>query len=291
MGSIKKFDEFINEVSGWGSAIVGQLDAMRAAARARGEEDYKPEKPDKITGVPAPSNLASSSSAPSTPASTSSSATSSLAQSLGSAADNDDFILYMQHQQGLHGAKGLLAAATGRGKLATDTIKTKEGVRYANLYGNVPDDRKSIRTQMVSALNAGDQRTAATLFLKVWKEKWMSLGKEAKVKIQEPKYAKLKATMQKYCSQYSVPFDFAVTVAYIESRFYAEANRNKKTQYKGLFQLNNEEFKKYVPGGDIFNMDQNCRAGIKKLRDDIKNFTKLLGPLLANIRVSSWATV
>ncbi len=37
---------------------------------------------------------------------------------------NDDFTLYIQHQQGVAGAAGIIRALNGTGKMAPDTIKT-----------------------------------------------------------------------------------------------------------------------------------------------------------------------
>jgi hypothetical protein len=40
-------------------------------------------------------------------------------------AGNDDFVLYMQHQQGVGGAAGIVKALNGTGKMHPETVKTK----------------------------------------------------------------------------------------------------------------------------------------------------------------------
>ena len=42
---------------------------------------------------------------------------------------NDDFALYMQHQQGLAGATGIVKALNGTGGMHPETIKTKKKKR------------------------------------------------------------------------------------------------------------------------------------------------------------------
>jgi hypothetical protein len=199
---------------------------------------------------------------------------------------NDDFTLYMQHQQGIAGAKGLIQAMQGTGKLHPETVKTKSGTKYANLVMNVPSDRPQVKSQMIQALDNGDEKTAANLFLNMWKEKWASKGAQAQKAINEPKNAKVKEAITKYCQKYGVPYDFATTVAYIESGFNPSSGNNK---YKGVYALSQEEFSKYVPGGSIFNAEDNINAGIQCLKRNIKEFTKYLGPTLATLKIGDWA--
>lgn len=199
---------------------------------------------------------------------------------------NDDFTLYMQHQQGKAGAKGLIQAMQGTGKIHPDTLRVKSGTKYANLVMNVPSDRPQVKTQLIQALDNGDQKTGATLFLNMWKEKWNSKGAQALKDINQPKHAKVKELITKYCQKYGVPFDFAVTVAYIESGFNPSSGNNK---YKGVYALSKEEFNKYVPGGNIFDADNNINAGIQCLKNNIKEFTKSLGPTLATLKIGDWA--
>ena len=199
---------------------------------------------------------------------------------------NDDFTLYMQHQQGIAGAKGLIQASQGTGKLASDTIKTKSGTKYANLVMNIPSDRPQVKADLIKALDAGDQKTAALLFLNMWKEKWASKSKQAQTLINDSRNAAVKQAIAKYAQQYGVPFDFAATVANIESSFNPNSGNSR---YKGLFALSSEEFNRYVPGGNIHNIDNNANAGIQCLRNNIKEFKKYLGPTLATLKLGSWA--
>jgi CMP-2-keto-3-deoxyoctulosonic acid synthetase len=192
----------------------------------------------------------------------------------------------MQHQQGIAGAKGLIQAMQGSGTLHPDTVKTKSGTKYANLVMNVPSDRPQIKTQLIQALDNGDQKTAASLFLNMWKEKWASKGAQAQKDINQPKNAKVKEAIAKYCQKYGVPYEFAVTVAYIESGFNPASGNNR---YKGVYALSQEEFNKYVPGGNILNAEDNVNAGVQCLKNNIKAFTKYLGPVLASLKIGDWA--
>lgn len=284
MRKIKSFDTFINEVEGWGGAFLsafGQADPFGFKGGASSD------KPDKVE-TPPPTQP--SSATPST-GSTSTVSPANL-EVVNAVPGNDDFMLYMQHQQGMGGAKGLLAAADGSGSIHPDTLKVKNcshlggRVPYANLQCNIPSDRPQYKKDIVAALNAGDQKTGASLFLKMWKEKWMDKSKKAKEMINQSKHAELKSLITQYCGKYGVPFDFACTVALIESGFNPNAGNAK---YKGIFALSDKEFKEYVPGGNIKNMNDNVNAGIQCLKNNIKEFTKYLGPLLAKIDVGSWA--
>lgn len=73
--------------------------------------------------------------------------------------------------------------------------------------------------------------------------------------------------------EYGVPLDYIITTAYIESRFKVTSSNPK---YKGLFALSPKEFKKYYPTGDIFNKEQNSRAGVQVLKERINEAKKLL---------------
>jgi len=200
---------------------------------------------------------------------------------------NDDFMLYMQHQQGIAGATGILRAFMGIGTMHPDTIKTKAGVKYANLIMNVPSDRPKVKSGIIKSLDAGDQKSAAYLFMTMWKEKWNYKQKEAQSLINQPKNQLVKNAITKYCNKYNVPFDFAITVATTESGLNPKVG-NKR--YRGLFALSKEEFTKYVPGGDIFNIEDNANAGVQCLKRNIREFIKYMGPsLTSNLKVSNWA--
>ena len=213
--------------------------------------------------------------------------TASEVPGLSSVSGNDDFLLYMQHQQGVAGSTGIIKASLGTGSMHPDTVKTKAGVKYANLVMNIPSDRPNVKKAMIQALDSGDQKTAAILFMTMWKEKWNSKSKQAQSLIDLPKNQKVKEAIQKYCKKYDVPFNFAITVATIESGLNPNAGNRR---YKGLFALSQSEFNKYVPGGNIYNIDNNANAGIQCLKNNIKAFVRYLGPTVAKINISNWAT-
>jgi soluble lytic murein transglycosylase-like protein len=201
---------------------------------------------------------------------------------------NDDFALYMQHQQGMAGAKGLIQALNGTGQMHPDTVKTKSGTRYANLVKNVPSDRPQIKADLIKALNNGDQKTAAGLFLSMWKEKWFSKQKQALAAINLPKNASVKDAITRSSAKYKVPFDFAITVAMIESGLNPLAHG---PVYKGLYAMRPES--NY--GGVVKPMGEswkdpyvNAEAGIALLADNIKQFKKSLGKDLATLNLGGW---
>lgn len=197
---------------------------------------------------------------------------------------SDDFMLYMQHQQGVAGATGIIRASLGRGNMHPATVKHRNGKKYAYLTGNVPSDRPKMKADIIKALDAGDQRTAGKIFLEMWREKWHTLGIKALSEINSK--SEIKKVIERYCQKYGVPFDFAVKVAYIESRFNPNAgNKN----YKGLFALSKDGFNKYSPGGNIFDPKANANAGVATLRDNIRSFIKTMGQTITYVDISPWA--
>ena len=270
MKRIKGFSEFLNEADLIGLARSLTKDLFNAKSKDELQALGKPSEGKPVTTIGAGSQ----------------SNTNYTAPAISAVPGNDDFTLYMQHQQGIAGAKGLIQASQGTGGLHPETIKTKSGTKYANLVMNVPSDRSQVKSQMIQALDAGDQKTAAGLFLSMWKEKWNSKYKQAQTAIKEPKNAKVKEAIAKYSQMYGVPFDFAATVAYIESGFNPSSGNNR---YKGLYALSQEGFTKYVKGGNILDIDDNANAGIQTLRQNIVEFKKYLGPTLASLKLGQWA--
>lgn len=202
---------------------------------------------------------------------------------------NDDFTLYMQHQQGLAGAKGLVQAMLGTGRLHPETIKTKGGVKYANLVNNIPSDKPQVKKDVIAALDKGDQKTAAALFMNTWKEKWLNFQKTAKTEINKSKNAKVKDAISKAAAKNKVPFDFAVTVATIESGLNPNAGN---ATYKGLFAMKpNSNYGGAVkPMGNKWNDPYvNAENGTLLLKNNIRDFRKSLGPDWASLKVGSWA--
>ena len=221
MKRILSYKDFSLNEAGWGDVFLGAWNkyAKDVAASEKPLTD-KPDTVDKnepAVSTPVPDADSETSSAP-VPASKADT------KFLNAVPGNDDFILYMQHQQGVAGAKGLLAASSGAGDIHPATLAKKScshlgNVPYANLQCNIPSDKPQYKRDIVTALNKGDQRKGAALFLKMWKEKWNERGKQAKQSINDPKNAAVKTAIEKYCKKYGVPFDFAVTVANIESGF------------------------------------------------------------------------
>lgn len=302
MTKLKSFNEFLNEgeeeikksvAKTLSGLLSGDTEFLTQFAKNLGLTTAQGEAtPGTTTNTGAGgSKIPTTSSAQNTPETTVGKDETSLSNALTTTSGvqsqgNDDFVLYMQHQQGVAGATGLVRASMGIGKLASDTIKTKAGVKYANLIMNVPSDRPNVKQAIIRALDSGDQKSAALAFMAMWKEKWASKYKQAQSLINNPNNSEVKKAITKYCAKYVVPFDFAVTVATIESGLNPKSG-NKR--YKGLFALSQEEFNKYTPGGNIFNIDNNTSAGIQCLKRNIKEFIKYMGPTAANINVSQWA--
>ena len=202
---------------------------------------------------------------------------------------NDDFALYMQHQQGIAGASGIVKALNGTGKMHPDTIKTKGGVKYANLIQNVPSDRPKYKKDIIAALDRGDQKTAAGLFLNMWKEKWFAKQKQARTAINVPQNSAVKDAITKASTKYKVPFDFAITVAQIESGLNPKAGNST---YKGLFamQPNSNYGGKVTPMGNKWaDPYVNAENGVKLLKNNITQFKRTLGTDWASLKVGSWA--
>jgi hypothetical protein len=202
---------------------------------------------------------------------------------------NDDFVLYMQHQQGVAGAAGIVKAFSGTGKMHPETVKTKSGTKYANLVKNIPSDRPQVKKDIIAALDKGDQKTAAALFLDVWKEKWFSKQAQAKTAINSSKNSVVKDAITKASAKYKVPFDFAITVANIESSLNPNAGN---ATYKGLFamQPNSNYGGVTTPMGNKWNDPYvNAENGVKLLKNSITQLKKSLGNNWASLKVGSWA--
>lgn len=269
MEKIKSFNEYINENNlGLIAVAMGQAELE---ARAK-EEKARAEK----AGAEA------------TNASIDSTVSGYSAKKFNPVAGNDDFAIYLQHQQGPAGAAGLVKALNGTGDLASDTVKTKGGVKYANIVKNVPSDKPQIKADIIKALDRGDEKTASALFLNTWKEKWFAKQKQAMIEIEKPANAAVKEAIQKYSIKYAVPFDFAVTVAMIESGLNPNAGNST---YKGLYAIqpnSNYGGKTIAVGKDWANADRNAEAGIKLLASQVKGFKKLLGGDWASLNVGDW---
>lgn len=271
MDKIKSFEEFVLNEEGsalrfLGGILNGSIDIFS-----------KPGEPD-VDGDEGASGDADSASSTYTPTGT-----------YNQVAGNDDFTLYMQHQQGVAGAAGLVKALNGTGKMNPETVKTKGGVKYANLVKNIPSDRPQVKKDVIAALDKGDQKTAAALFLNTWKEKWFSHQKTARTAINAPKNATVKDAITKASAKYKVPFDFAITVANIESGLNPKAGNST---YKGLFamQPNSNYGRSVTPMGNRWSDPYvNAENGVKLLKDNITQFKRSLGTDWASLNVGSWA--
>jgi len=287
MDRIKSFDNFINEEVGMGiiAQSLGQLEksslAKEAAIRAAKATQQAASAASDASIAAYNSGSSSSAYKPGTPSS---------ATAFNAIPGNDDFALYMQHQQGVAGAAGILRALNGTGKMASDTVKTKAGVKYANIVKNIPSDRPNIRKNIISALDKGDQKTAANLFLEMWKSKFASKKLEAKKLIDKPGYAKVKAAISAASSKNNVPFDFAITVANIESGLRPGSGNST---YKGLFALvpSSSYGGVITPIGSKWNDPYiNADAGTKVIKNSIKLLKKQLGTTgWASLNVGDWA--
>lgn len=290
---VKSYYEFINEQQGILVSALANAERQAQAVEDREKEEQLAAASTNaqinagVNSTPVTNSTTVSNSNPSTPS--------------GSAIDpnykptvfnavqgNDDFALYMQHQQGPAGAKGIIQALNGTGHMHPETVKTKSGVKYANLVGNIPSDRPQVKVDLIKALDNGDQKTAAGLFLSTWKEKWFSKQKQALAAINLPKNASVKDAITRSSAKYKVPFDFAITVAMIESGLNPLSGNSK---YKGLYAM--------VPssnyGGVVTPMGENWKdpyvnaeAGIALLADNIKAFKKSLGKDLATLNLGGW---
>ena len=263
MKRILPFEKFINEadlMKTLGAVLSGDVSAKDALgilpSFARGKAGSSEEEPE--TAFPGKSRIRRSS------------GDYELDTDYSAVPGNDDFALYMQHQQGVAGAAGIIKALNGTGQMHPDTVKTKSGVKYANLANNIPSDKPQVKKDIIAALDAGDQQTAAGLFLNVWKEKWNSYSKKVKDAIKDPKNSEAVEAIKEACSKHGVPFEFAVTVAMIESGLNPDAGNPK---YKGLFAM--EPSSSY--GGLVRPMGANwsdpflnADNGVRLLRRDIE---------------------
>lgn len=278
MNKIKSFKEFslneeINAVNLLGGILSGDLGIFKKPGKADdGDYDDDDDDEDDEDGD---DTSVTSTYTPATP--------------YKQIAGNDDFVLYMQHQQGVGGAAGIVKALNGTGKMHPETVKTKSGTKYANLVKNIPSDRPQVKKDVIAALDKGDQKTAAALFLNMWKEKWFSKQAQAKTAINSPKNSVVKDAITKASAKYKVPFDFAITIANIESSLNPKAGN---ASYKGLFaMLPNSNYDGVVtPMGNKWSDPYvNAENGVKLLKNSIIQLKRSLGQSWASLKVGGWA--
>jgi len=202
---------------------------------------------------------------------------------------NDDFVLYLIHQQGLAGITGIIKQMRKTGNFHPSTIKTKNGVKYSNLVSNMPSDKPEAKKKLISLLDAKKYSKAAALFLMVWKEKWNTLYKQAQIEINKPQNKEVKKAILKNASEFGIPKDFAFTVSYIESRFNPKSGNST---YKGLFALdpnsNYDGVLNYSLGNKWSNPYYNSKAGLKLMKSSINRFKSSIGNELSQLKFSNW---
>lgn len=170
----------------------------------------------------------------------------------------DEYLIFVQHNQGGAGASSLVAAKEGKGKIHSFT-------RSKGMMNNIPGNMPEYRKQIAEALNSGNDQRAATLFLEMWKIKYAEKKKEGLENIEKPQNAQVKSILQQASASSGVPFDVLVTIANIESGLNPKAGN---ANYKGLFALNPSTAVQYNPAlnyTNIFDPAINAEAGSKML--------------------------
>jgi hypothetical protein len=170
----------------------------------------------------------------------------------------DEYLIFVQHNQGGAGASSLVAAKEGKGKIHSFT-------RSKGMMNNIPGDMPDYKRQISEALNSGNDQRAASLFLEMWKIKYAAKKKEGLENINKPQNAQVKAILEQCSRESGVPFEVLVTIANIESGLNPKAGN---ANYKGLFALNPSTAVQYNPQlnySNIFDPLVNAQAGSKML--------------------------
>ena len=178
---------------------------------------------------------------------------------------NDEYLIYMLHQQGPGGAPALVEAMYGVGKLHPAQYKK-------NLTANVVGSYKGMTSRIRRALDSGNDQEAATLFLNMWKETYENKKKKAMVEINSPKHSDVKNILQKYSKQEGVPYDYLVTKAYIESGLNPKSGNRT---YKGLFALDpNSGYAKKsgLDQSNVHEAEPNTKSAIYLLKSQVGPF-------------------
>jgi hypothetical protein len=170
----------------------------------------------------------------------------------------DEYLIFVQHNQGVAGASSLVAAKEGKGKIHPFT-------RSKGMINNIPSDMPDYKSQIVEALNSGNDQRAASLFLEMWKIKYASKKEQGLKNIERPENSQVKAILQQVSSTSGVPFEVLVAIGNIESGLNPKAGNST---YKGLFALNPSTAVKYNPAlnySNVFDPLINAEAGSKML--------------------------
>lgn len=182
-----------------------------------------------------------------------------------------DFIYYMPHQQGSAGGSALVNAFLGKGDLHPATAANNARYLVSNIYGN-----EDLKNQIVQAVNSGNHRRAAALFLGYQKNIFNKKKQEAMTLINQPEYAEVKAAIDSVPTE--LPKDFLYAVANVESGLNPEAYRSS-SPYMGLYAVTRDAVKKQIgPEGDPLNANHNALTGIRNLEEGVKLLKKSVAP-------------
>lgn len=188
----------------------------------------------------------------------------------GTSMGGDEYLIFVQHNQGVVGAKSLVEAKFGKGPIYPFTKKK-------GMINNIPSDMmKEWGSQIKEALSSGDDKRAATLFLEMWKQKYASKKQRGLGLINKPEYASIKSILQKASSRTGVPFDVLVTIATIESGLKPSVGNRT---YKGLFALNPSTAVKYNPAinqSTVHDPEINADAASKMIAKNKNDFISSL---------------
>jgi hypothetical protein len=170
----------------------------------------------------------------------------------------DEYLIFVQHNQGVAGATSLVSAKEGKGEINSFT-KSK------GIINNIPSDMPDYKKQIVEALNSGNDQRAASLFLEMWKIKYAAKKEQGMANINKPGNALIKSALEKASAESGVPFEVLVTIANIESGLNPKVGNST---YKGLFALNPSTAVQFNPGLNyttVFDPIVNSQAGSKML--------------------------
>ena len=149
----------------------------------------------------------------------------------------DEYLIFVQHNQGVAGAASLVNSKFGKGEIHPFT-------RSKGIVNNIPSDMPEYKQQILEALSSGNDQRAASLFLEMWKIKYSSKKETGMKLINTPQYATTKAILEKVSGETGIPFEVLVAIATIESGLNPNVGNSK---YKGLFALNPSTAVKYNP--------------------------------------------
>jgi len=186
-----------------------------------------------------------------------------------------EFLYYLPHQQGPTGAAYLVLAYLGLSEIYSAT--KANNAKY--LRGNCHDD--AISEQILMAINAGNDQRAAALFLGYQKDLFNKKKVEHVRAVNDPKNKYVVDLIDSTNSK--LPKEFLYTVCYLESGFNPDSNKNSGSSYKGLFQMDIDDFpnkaKKIFPNDvpNIYDPKQNVFVGVRNLEEGFEFFRKIVG--------------